>query len=308
MFCSTIIPTIGRVDLDRAVSSVLAQDYSYSESEIIVVNDSGKQLPSASWHDRDNVTIIDTDRRERSVARNTGAAVARGEFLHFLDDDDWLLPGAHARICALARKTEAAWIYGLTQLVDRSGEPLIVLDQGLAGNCFTPLMAGEWIPLQSSWIRTEAFFGVGGFNTRITGPEDIDLARRIALEYEFAPLIHIVANVAMGEVGSSTPWERHSPQSRWARESILDKPQTYDRLRSSAVDACWRGRIGRTYATSAAWNLQHRQPLRAASRLGMAMRSAIATGPYLLDKAYWKALVKPYASFAFAAGERARMS
>jgi hypothetical protein len=42
------------------------------------------------------------------------------------------------------------------------------------------VMAGEWIPLQASLIEAKTFFTVGGFNPLITGPEDIDLLRRIA--------------------------------------------------------------------------------------------------------------------------------
>jgi glycosyltransferase involved in cell wall biosynthesis len=44
MFCSVIIPTIGRTTLDRAILSVLNQDFSQDEFEVIVVNDSGQTL------------------------------------------------------------------------------------------------------------------------------------------------------------------------------------------------------------------------------------------------------------------------
>ena len=88
MFCSTIIPTINRPSLSRAVQSVLDQDFAEEAHEVIVVNDSGEPLPEMAWQHSKCVRVIDTNRRERSVARNTGAAIARGEFFHFLDDDD----------------------------------------------------------------------------------------------------------------------------------------------------------------------------------------------------------------------------
>lgn len=308
LFSSTIIPTIGRPELARAVESVLQQDCPPTEFELIVVNDSGRPLPAAAWQDRPNVTILNTNHRERSVARNTGAAIARGRFLHFLDDDDWLLSGSLRSVMDLAGQSEAAWIYGITQLVDRDGAPLILLDHRLAGNCFAPLMAGEWIPLQSSWVRSEAFHAAGGFNPALTGPEDIDLARRIALSEDFAPLDGIVACVGMGQAGSSTPWDNHSRQSRAAREAILDDPRTYPRLLSSAPTALWRGRAGRAYATSAVWNLRQGRPLRAVGRLGTALRAMGNAGLALFDPEYWQAFLKPYASVTFAAGERNRQS
>ena len=90
---STIIPTIGRATLSRAVESVIDQQPFGADAEIIVVNDSGQPLPKMSWMEAPNLQIIDTNHRERSVARNTGAAIARGKYLHFLDDDVlWRLP------------------------------------------------------------------------------------------------------------------------------------------------------------------------------------------------------------------------
>src|SRR5919108_3058002 len=94
IFCSIIIPTIGRSTLDRSVLSVLDQDFTQADFEVIVVNDSGQPLPEAGWHHSAQVHIINTNRRERSFARNSGAAIARGDYLGFLDDDDWLLQGA----------------------------------------------------------------------------------------------------------------------------------------------------------------------------------------------------------------------
>ena len=80
---STIIPTVGRATLSHAVQSVIDQQLYGEEVEIIVVNDSGQPLPKMSWMDAPNLQIIDTNHRERSVARNAGAAIARGKYLHF---------------------------------------------------------------------------------------------------------------------------------------------------------------------------------------------------------------------------------
>src|SRR5258706_4760557 len=96
MFCSTIMPTIGRPSVARSVQSVLDQSLTPGDFEVIVVNDSGRPLPAGDWQASPRVRQIDIQRRGQSVARNAGAAIARGRYLHFLDDDDWLLPGALA--------------------------------------------------------------------------------------------------------------------------------------------------------------------------------------------------------------------
>ena len=57
MFCATIIPTIGREKLTRAVESVLSQDLP-AEFEVIVVNDSGRPLAEADWQRDERVRVI----------------------------------------------------------------------------------------------------------------------------------------------------------------------------------------------------------------------------------------------------------
>jgi len=122
MFCSTVIPTIGRPTLTRAVESVLSQKLPDDEFEVIVVNDTGTPLARSAWQESERALTVTTNRRERSVARNTGAAIASGEYLHFLDDDDWLLEGALAEFRTLASESEEALIYGTAELIDRERE------------------------------------------------------------------------------------------------------------------------------------------------------------------------------------------
>ncbi len=117
MFISTIIPTIGRSTLARAVYSVLEQGFQHEECEVIVVNDSGRDLPSEDWQKHPNVQIISTNQLNRSIARNTGAAIATGRYLHFLDDDDRMLPGAFDAFWEITKDSSAAWIHGAFRML-----------------------------------------------------------------------------------------------------------------------------------------------------------------------------------------------
>lgn len=304
MFCTTIIPTIGRETLSRAVQSVLDQDFSASPTEIIVVNDSGHVLPYFSWQESPIVRIIDTNRRERSVARNSGAAMAQGEFLHFLDDDDWLLPGAFTHFWSLAQQAaDAAWLYGDTQLVDRNDNPTIMLRPSLNGNCFIQVIAGEWIPLQSSLIRTDVFFTVGGFEPLISGSEDIDLSRRVALHGDFAKTANLVACIRVGLGGDSTMATRRTREgSQWGREKILSEPGAFPRMQASAKSSYYHGRIVRAYFTSAVWNIRKRSGFTAISRLLTGVFGFILAIRFSLSPSFWQAIIREYSNPTFRAG------
>jgi glycosyltransferase involved in cell wall biosynthesis len=304
MFCTTIIPTVGRMALDRAVKSVLQQDFSQGDYEIIVINDSGTGLSEREWESSPYVSVMNTNHRERCVARNVGAALARGQYLHFLDDDDWLLPGALNIFLTLAQKhQDSAWLYGGTVLFDRDDQPIIRLVHNLPPNCFVQVMAGEWIPLQSSMIRHDCFHKVGGFNPLIPGIEDIDLARRMAFQFELQGTSELVSGVGMGEAGSTTNQGKARLEGRQARELILNEPGTFTRFRQSANTNYWSGRIVRVYLTSSFWNLSHRKFFTALSRMlyGMtAILGSIFTS--LFSKSYWRAITGPYQSETFARG------
>lgn len=306
MFCSTIIPTIGRPELSRAVDSVLNQQFTKADFEVIVVNDSGHPLPPADWQQSKQIRVLDTIMRERCVARNTGAAIAKGEYLHFLDDDDWLLPGAMESFWKLMLSgTDAAWLYGAAQLVDRQGRPIIQLHHRMRGNCFIQVMAGEWIPLQTSIIKTKAFFQVGGFHPLVPGVEDIDLCRRIALHLELDYTNEVVACKGMGVEGSVTNHESVPLYSRWAREKILSEPGVFKRMRESTTTSYWHGRFVRAFLTSAVWNLQRKNVFVAFSRGVFGSIAFLLAGCHIFSSSFWEAVFRSYRSFTFQAGHEA---
>jgi glycosyltransferase involved in cell wall biosynthesis len=304
MFSSTIIPTVGRDTLARAVNSVLSQSFDQDDFEVIVVNDSGKAFPRQDWQSAKHVRTIHTNRRERSVARNAGAAIARGEYLHFLDDDDWLFPDALCHFWQLSQNKNAAWLYGSSQLVERNGTELIQLHHKIQGNCFLQAMVGEWIPLQSSFIKAKNFHRLGGFLPLIAGPEDIDLLRRICLYGNIAGTSNLIASIERGAVGSTTKYDQHSELSRLAREQILDDPVAFHRMREVATSDYWLGRMLRIYFTSAIWNLQHKRPAIAASRLASGLVVMMLSHFRLASVNFWKACLTPYQSPTFARGIR----
>lgn len=301
MFVSTIIPTIGRPTLARAVESVFAQSVSGDEFEVIVVNDSGQPLPDAPWQASPCVRVIATNQHNRSVARNAGAALARGRYLHFLDDDDWMLPGAFEAFQSAARGSEAGWLCGGFRLVDNQTRLIATIHPAYSGNCFVQLMASEWLPLQASLVSAAAFFDAGGFaslSSLAGGYEDIDLSRQIGYRHDIATSGQEVAVIRAGDDGSTTNYANLMEQNRRSREKALNMPGTYQRLLHSAGasqdSAYWFARIVYYYLASLRWNLRHRAVAVAASRAAFTLRSLAPAGRRMLSASFWRGLLSPH--------------
>lgn len=292
MFCSTIIPTVNRPTLAKAVNSVLDQKFEHDDFEVIVVNDSGQPLPEVDWQKSPRVRIINTNQHHLSVARNTGAAIAKGRYLHFLDDDDWLLPGALEEFWILAqRSSDAAWLYGTVEFRDGNGKQLGELNLGMSGNCYIQAMAGSWIPVQASLVETKAFFKVGGFHPLFTVAQETELLRRITLRGDLFNTSIVVACMLRGvEWGSTTPYKNAPEYNRWSRDMALSEPGAFSQMWASANSSYWQGRIFRTYLTSILWNWRRRTFFTAASRAMFCAFSLILAGPHLLRKEYWRAV------------------
>jgi len=89
---SVIIPAYNSAEtLARAVESVLAQ--SWPADEIIVIDDGSTDATLQVARDfGDRIQVIHQSNAGVSVARNQGAAAATGDWLAFLDADDWYFP------------------------------------------------------------------------------------------------------------------------------------------------------------------------------------------------------------------------
>jgi glycosyltransferase involved in cell wall biosynthesis len=286
---STIITTTARPTLARAVESVLSQN-SPVNFEVIVVNDSGKSLPVETWHHSERVTILNTNRRERCVARNAGAAIAHGEYVHFLDDDDWMLPDAFKELWTVARGRNASLVYGATKWINKDGKLLAEHHIGVDGNAFVQLMAGELIPLLSSLFESKVFFEVGGFNPRFVWAEDWDIGRRVALRGDVVSTHHPVACAIKDDKNSTTNYKQGRDSNSVSIDLILDEKGSFARMLASAKNNYWRGKMVRTYLTGIAWNLGKGKFLKALSRASMAATSLILFAAHITSLIFWKSV------------------
>lgn len=181
---SVVIPTHNRLALLRthALPSALAQED--VDLEVIVVDD------ASSDGTRDELSKIVDSRlsvvrqetnRGVAAARNAGIRVARGEWLAFLDDDDFWAPRkVRATIDAVAG---ADWGYGGVIVVDTASRPLYALPLPDPVGVSDSLLLGNVIPGGASNViaRTSLVSQVGGFDETLAHhTEDWDLWIRLA--------------------------------------------------------------------------------------------------------------------------------
>jgi GT2 family glycosyltransferase len=264
---SCVIPTVGRPELLRAVESVLCQENA-PPFEVIVVVDRPEPLAPAPWQKDPRVALYQTGGLERCVARNTGAALARYPFLHFLDDDDFMLPGAYAAFGEAATRADAeegVVCWTADSLLRRGGEESVIAAR-LSGNVTAVFVGGEGIQLAFCLIRRAAFWSVGGFDPASPLFEDWDLMIRLSLAGPFAPIPMTVSVVHADQPTSTTKWERWTESASHYHHKNLSKREVTRAVRST-TDLYWRGRAVRSYLSALKHLLRQGTVLRSAARI-----------------------------------------
>lgn len=197
---SVIIPLFNKAPyIEKALRSVLAQ--TFTDYELIVVDD-GSQDDSANVAEKvlaESVIrhqLIHQDNAGVSCARNRGVANSQGEYLCFLDADDWWAPSFLAEMSTLIDEYPEAGIYGTgyTIVNERKHKtrkaPVGVesgFEKGYINYCqvYAKTLA---MPLTSISVAIPrgVFDEMKGFPAGIKLGEDFLLWIKIALEYKVA--------------------------------------------------------------------------------------------------------------------------
>ena len=196
-FVSVIIPTYNRSEfVCRAVASVLAQ--TYKQLECIVINDRSTDdtlnaLAEIMQKDRRLIVVSHLENRHVSAARNTGLALAQGDLIAFLDDDDVWLPNKLQRQVGFltAAPPEVGLVYCWMDIFH--GEQVIGTRRPtLRGDIFDQMIESQPLGNASTLlVKHEVVRQIGGFDESLPRGNDGDFIRRIALHY----LIEVVPEV-----------------------------------------------------------------------------------------------------------------
>jgi glycosyltransferase involved in cell wall biosynthesis len=125
IFVSIVIPVFdASAYLEDCIQSILQQ--SLKEIEIIIVNDGSSDNSKfiiEEFAGKDNrIVFIDGPNEGVSAARNKGVKIAKGEFIGFVDADDWVEPGMYEKMYREAIAQGADWAI-CNVLVDSAGHP-----------------------------------------------------------------------------------------------------------------------------------------------------------------------------------------
>lgn len=126
---SVIVPVYNVQDyLEECLESLLAQ--TYTDMEILLVNDGSTDSSPAiceAYAAEDNrIRVIHQENQGLSGARNTGIGASKGEYLFFLDSDDYLPLDALGILYAIAQETGADYVAGTSLRKSENGEIKLV--------------------------------------------------------------------------------------------------------------------------------------------------------------------------------------
>ena len=198
---SVVIPVRnGERTIARAIESALAQKFE-GPIEIVVVNDGSTDHTSevlARYASR--LRIINLPPSGVSMARNAGVKASAGDYIAFLDADDYWLPEKLARVVPfLDEAPGAVLIYHNGVWVDLNGQiaKYLILDDNHSALSFeellNPLEYKGTIYPSLVVMRRVAFDAAGGFNEQMTACEDHYLWIRAREEGEFLFVPEILA-------------------------------------------------------------------------------------------------------------------
>lgn len=180
---SVVIPTRNRKDeLVRAIESVRAQ--SLAPEQIIVVDDMSdicvKDLLSEHYQ-REITVIRNSIRLGASESRNIGARQASGEFLAFLDSDDYWEPTKlEKQISLFQERHELGLVYCDQWRVDGRGQRSESGKMLVDNDIFEHLIAGWTAPNTSTLVfRRTVFQKLGGFDDKLSSCQDHDVWMRV---------------------------------------------------------------------------------------------------------------------------------
>jgi glycosyltransferase involved in cell wall biosynthesis len=248
---SIILATYNRANLlPKAIESVLQQ--TYSDFELLIIDDGSTDHTAAVVTQYTDPRIIykTVEHGERSRARNVGIQISRGQYIAFLDSDDWYLPNKlEEQVAVLENHLEYGMTMGGWLIVNQSGETILEMRPWEYYQS-RQLSVEDWLFHSSATpitilARREWFERMGGFDPTLFMSEDTELWMRLALGgCQIAWTCSMVAVVLAHESNSLRDWPKvHSGRMAFLSR-IFENPTVGKMLKISQDEVYARFHLG----------------------------------------------------------------
>jgi glycosyltransferase involved in cell wall biosynthesis len=189
---SIIIPAYNREGfLNRAIDSVLQQTVQDHELEVIVVDDGSRDgtaiiAQQFAMSDSRVRLVRHENKRGAQAARNTGAQIARGQWLTFLDSDDILLPNSLELRLKMAAAEKADVVHSDCYVLRKDSPRRLFGVPSMRGSIYKEVLAKPGPMFQGMLISARSFAAIGGVDERVVAFQEWDTAIRLAKICSFA--------------------------------------------------------------------------------------------------------------------------
>ncbi len=186
---SVVIPAYNAMKyLPDAVESVLRQ--TFTDFEVLIINDGSKDhiVQWASQLKDQRIRLISQENQGLSAARNTGISQAKGDYIAFLDADDfWEATKLEKQVHCFEENPEVGLVHTWMVFVDEQGKSTgRVMPSFAEGQVWKKLLEKNVIACPSVMARRQCFEKVGVFDCTLRSLEDWEMWIRIAACYPFA--------------------------------------------------------------------------------------------------------------------------
>ena len=184
---SVIITTYNYADyLSRAIDSVLKQ--SYKNTEVIVIDDGSADDAASVIPVHDSVRYYYQENQGISAARNNGIKKSNGNYIIFLDADDWLEPGAiQDNLEVLINKPSVAFISGNYYFFRAEECHVENIAVDVNRDHYIRLLQSNYIGMLATVLFQKWVLNEIKFDANLKACEDYDLYLNIAQKY---PVLH----------------------------------------------------------------------------------------------------------------------
>jgi SAM-dependent methyltransferase len=168
--------------------------------EVIVVEDGAKRDYASVYAAFPDLKVIRRPNGGLAAARNTGWRAASGDYVAFLDGDDWLMPRAiESNLARFREKPQAGFVFGGYRFVDGTGRPIFEARVNrLEDPPFVEFLRRNFVQMHATVLYRRAVLEkLGGFDEGFRSCEDYDMYLRVTRDYEILRGGDIIAQYRM---------------------------------------------------------------------------------------------------------------